>query len=80
MLRRRGPQLSATDVRARLRDECCRRGGQRAWARVHDVADTYVSGVISGRLEPGPKILRALGLARDHATYSEIWEPPYAEK
>jgi hypothetical protein len=80
VLRRRGPQLSATDVRARLRDECCRRGGQRAWARVHDVADTYVSGVISGRLEPGPKILRALGLARDPATYSEIWEPPYAEK
>lgn len=79
VLRRRGPPLSTTDVRARLRDDCVRRGGQRAWARVHDVADTYVSGVIAGRAEPGPKILRALGLQKGEPTYIEIWEPSYEE-
>ncbi|MGW9821955.1 hypothetical protein ACUXK4_004544 [Methylorubrum extorquens] len=56
-----------------------RRGGQRAWARVHDVADTYVSSVIAGRVEPGPKILGALGLQKNDPTFSEIWEPPYEE-
>ena len=74
MLRRKDRSLSATDVRVRLRDECARRGGQRAWARVYDVADTYVSAVVTGRAEPGPKILHALGLQRDPVTYSPISE------
>jgi hypothetical protein len=69
----------SADVRVRLRDDCIRRGGQRAWGRVHDVADSYVSAVVAGRAEPGPRILAALGLQRDPTTYSEISEPRYEE-
>jgi hypothetical protein len=40
------------------------------------VAPSYVSAVIAGEAEPGPKILEALGLQRDEPTYRPVEETP----
>jgi hypothetical protein len=56
--------LTADDVRALLRKEVDREGGQRAWARKHWVSAMYVSYVLNEKKEPGDSILKALGLER----------------
>lgn len=56
--------FSADDVRAMLRRECEKAGGQSAWARAHDVAQSYVNSVISGKQIAGLKLSTALGLAQ----------------
>lgn len=77
MVRRRtaSRSLSGLTVRERLMHACAAVGGQRAWARMHGVAPSYVSSVVSGDAEPGPKILSALGLRRDEPTYRPAEEP-----
>jgi len=73
--RRRGARpLTSMTVRERLMHACVGLGGQRAWARVHAVAPSYVSAVIAGEAEPGPKILEALELRREEPTYRPVEE------
>jgi DNA-binding transcriptional regulator YdaS (Cro superfamily) len=49
-------------VLARLRAECRKAGGQRAWAALYGVSESYVSDLLHGRRKPGPRVLKALGL------------------
>jgi DNA-binding transcriptional regulator YdaS (Cro superfamily) len=58
------PLLDSMDVFARLRAACERAGGQGAWAERHGMSAAYVSEVLNAKREPGPGILRALGLQR----------------
>jgi len=37
---------------------------QKEWADKHGISPQYLSHVLSGRTDPGPKILAALGLKR----------------
>ena len=39
---------------------------QAAWAIKHEFSPSYLSDVLNGRREPGEKILKALGLEREH--------------
>ncbi len=56
--------LTAADVRDRLRAACKAAGSQAAWATANDVTAAYVNDVLLGRREPGAAILRGLGLVR----------------
>lgn len=56
--------MTAAEVRDLLREACIDAGSQRAWATEHGVSPVYVSDVLSGRREPGEKILDALGLRK----------------
>src|SRR6202022_2912828 len=47
-----------------LRSQCEKAGSLRAWARANNCSAPYVSDVLAGNREPGPKILRALFLTR----------------
>ena len=49
---------------ARLRQRAARAGSQAALAQQLGITPTYLSEVLGGRREPGPKFLRALGLRR----------------
>lgn len=52
------------DVRSALTAACAKAGGQRTYAREHRLSSAYISQVITGKIKPGPKILRLLGLQR----------------
>lgn len=39
------------------------------WAKSNGISPQYVSDVLSGRREPGPKLLNSLGLERNEPTY-----------
>lgn len=54
--------MTADDVRIILREACRKAGTPATWADKHGVSQAYVSDTLNGRREPGPKILRALGL------------------
>ncbi len=54
--------LRLTDVYRLLRKACERAGGQAAWARQHQISETYVCDVMQARRSPGPSVLKALGL------------------
>lgn len=56
--------LNQNEVIERLRQEAKKLGSQRALAIHYDIGQAYVSDVLSGRREPGKKILDALGLER----------------
>lgn len=56
--------MTADQVRALLARKCREAGSQRAWAKAIGVTPPYVHDVLLGRREPGPAILRALGLER----------------
>lgn len=56
--------MTVDQVRAKLRRECERAGGQAAWAEARDISPAYVSDVLQGRRGPGRMILDALGLER----------------
>lgn len=64
MSKRPKRELSVDDVRRLLADACSASGGQKSWGDKHKVSQTYISVVLSGRTEPGPAILEALGLER----------------
>ena len=59
-------------VLALLGERIIREGGIAAWARRHVVSEQYTRDVVARRRPPGPGILKALGLQRDAATYSEV--------
>lgn len=47
-----------------LRKQSQARGSQRALAKYLGVSPAYLSDVLKGRREPGPKILDALGMTK----------------
>jgi len=47
-----------------IRRECDKAGSARAWAASIGVSGVYVADVLAGRRDPGPAILRALGVER----------------
>jgi DNA-binding transcriptional regulator YdaS (Cro superfamily) len=59
------PVLDLPDVVRELRRRCEAAGGQSAWAAEAGVASQYVSDVVRGRREPGPRIIAGLGLRRE---------------
>lgn len=56
--------MTSDDVRALLRDKVAAAGSAMKWAEDAGTAATYVSDVLRGKVEPGPRILKALGLER----------------
>lgn len=62
-----------------LRDACASAGSQVAWAIANGVSTAYVSDVLSGRREPGTKMLAALGLARS-VCYARLGSREDAQK
>ena len=64
---------SLLDLYAKIRNSCSEAGGQTAWAFAHGISPQYVSDVLNGRTDPGPKILAALKYRRV-ITYERIKE------
>lgn len=62
--------LTKEDVIVLLRREIERMGSQRALARELDVSVQYISGILSGRNEPGPRVADRLGLRE----VGKVWE------
>ena len=60
--------MTHAKIRQRLRRHVREHGSARALALVIGVSNTYVSEVLNGKREPGPRILAFLGLER-HQTY-----------
>ena len=56
--------LSKADLVKMLLQRAKRAGSQQALAEALGVTPAYLSDVLGGRREPGPKILAALGLRR----------------
>lgn len=56
--------MTADDVRQMLAATCERVGGQRAFAKLHDISAGYVSRVLHGEKEPSDAICRALKIKR----------------
>ncbi|HEV2054676.1 MAG TPA: helix-turn-helix transcriptional regulator [Methylomirabilota bacterium] len=56
--------LSKVDLVELLRQRAKRAGSQQALAETLGVTPAYLSDVLAGRREPGPKILEALRLRR----------------
>jgi hypothetical protein len=57
-------RMTKEQVVALLESECAKTGSQAAWARKNHVSPAYLSDVLTGRREPGGKLLGALGLER----------------
>lgn len=56
--------MSIGQVKALLRRQCEKVGGQAQWARSNGVSAVYVSDVLAGRRGPAGKLLTALSLER----------------
>ena len=53
------------EVRHRLADQIAtEEGSLRAYGRTHGISAAYLSSVLRGRVDPGPKILATLRLER----------------
>jgi hypothetical protein len=57
--------MTADDVRTLLRRAIEQTGTAAAWATQHDLSPAYVSDTLNRKREPGPAILRALGLTSE---------------
>jgi len=55
-------KVSLADIYAELRIECAKAGGQANWAATNGISKQYVCDVLNARRDPGPKILKVLGL------------------
>lgn len=67
--------MTSDEVRALLAIRCQEAGGQAKWGRQHGFGRRYVNDILLGRREPGPEILRTLGLRKSvhyEPTVSEI--------
>ena len=60
----RGIGLQMEDVRRLLGMACTAAGSQYQWATKHKLSPPYVSDVLVGRRDPGPSILKAIGLKK----------------
>ena len=69
MSRRYFTNMNTNSVRALLRKRCAAFGSMRAWGRANGVSIAYISDALSGRVEPGHKVLDALGLMRAPPNY-----------
>jgi hypothetical protein len=67
--------MTPDEVRDILRQECERAGSQSAWAKEKSIGTAYVSDVITGRRDPGAKLLAALGLKRMVCYFRDRPEP-----
>lgn len=56
--------LDINDVRKILRDKCDELGSQAAFSYIYGVSPGYISDTLTGRREPGPALLAALGIRR----------------
>lgn len=56
--------MKSVTIPQKLSEWAKRLGSQRALAKELGVSEPYLSDVINGRRDPGPKILKALGLER----------------
>lgn len=56
--------MKTVTIPQKLSEWAERLGSQRALAKELGVGEPYLSDVIHGRRDPGPKILKALGLER----------------
>jgi hypothetical protein len=63
--------MTSDDVRALLREDVARYASRAMWAQAHGVTRQYLHDVMKGHREPGPSILRALGLQRNEAVSYE---------
>ena len=54
--------MTADQVRDLLRAACDKAGSQSNWAKSAGLSPAYVSDVLAGKREPGPKVLRVLGV------------------
>lgn len=54
--------MTVDEVRLLMKERM--NGNAKAWCKEHDVAASYISDVMTGRREPGAKILDALGLVK----------------
>ena len=54
--------MTKAEVIELLQKQIARAGSQNAYAREIGVSQPYLNDVMNGRREPGPAILRALGL------------------
>jgi len=59
---KRAKMLSRQTVLALLREACDEAGSQSAYAKQCGYTPAYLSDVLSGKRDPGPKILAPLGL------------------
>lgn len=57
-----GETLGLRQVYLLIEQVCAAAGGQKAWARQHGLAPSSITEVLHGRRDPGPGLLRALGL------------------
>jgi hypothetical protein len=57
--------MTADDVRNLLRRAVQEAGTASAWAEANDLSAAYVSDTLSKKREPGPAILKALGLTSE---------------
>lgn len=56
--------MNRIDLYTLLRTQCAKAGGQTAFANQHGVSVAYVSDVMNGRKEPGPALLKAMGVRK----------------
>jgi hypothetical protein len=63
--------MDVESVRLFLARACREAGSARQWAKQHDLSDSYVSDVLSGKRAPSDRILAALSIIRV-VTYREI--------
>lgn len=56
--------MNRIDLYALLRTQCAKAGGQTAFANQHGVSVAYVSDVMNGRKDPGPALLKAMGVRK----------------
>lgn len=56
--------MTNDDVRELLREEVNKAGNAMLYAKIAGCAPTYVGDVLRGKSEPGPRIMKALGLER----------------
>lgn len=54
--------MTLDDVLRRLENHIHAKGGAASWAREMDISASYISDVLNRRREPGPRILKAMGL------------------
>jgi hypothetical protein len=62
---------TTAEVRALLAAATSAAASQAAWARGQGISAGYVCDVLRGRKEPGPKILKALGLQAAYVAKGE---------
>jgi hypothetical protein len=63
--------MSLSELRASLRTACNEAGSVALWCARNDISHTYVRRVLAMTEEPGPKLLRKMGL-RLVKTYEAI--------